>query len=411
MDAPTVAFIGGGNMAGALLGGLLGRGRERPVPRVQPAAFDLEAARRDGRPRIVVVEPDAERRAVLTRDEGVTVLATADASLAAATVVVWAVKPQAFDAAAAPCRPHVSGALQVSVMAGIPSVRIAAATGSTRIVRAMPNTPALIGEGISGVYATAAVGPGDRARADRLLAPTGERVWFDDESALDAVTALSGSARVRLPAAGGDDRCRPGRRPERRRLAPPRRADARRRRAPGAAVRFVRRRAAPPGDVARRHHRGGPPRARVARPARGRHRGRSRRARPLARARRVAFASASASASAAERSGDPNPMTTLASSQPSEARIEMDAMGAGLSYIGTEPTSPWQTYLSQIDRVVPYLGPLARWSETLKRPKRALIVDVPIEMDDGSVAHFEGYRVQHNLSRGPGRAACATTRR
>ena len=96
-------------------------------------------------------------------------------------------------------------------------------------------------------------------------------------------------------------------------------------------------------------------------------------------------------------------MTTLLSSQPSEARIEMDAMGAGLSYIGNEPTSPWQTYLSQIDRVVPYLGHLGRWSETLKRPKRALIVDVPIEMDDGSVAHFEGYRVQHNLSRGPGK--------
>jgi hypothetical protein len=66
-------------------------------------------------------------------------------------------------------------------------------------------------------------------------------------------------------------------------------------------------------------------------------------------------------------------------------------------------TSPWHTYLSQVDRVLPYLGPLARWSETLKRPKRALIVDVPIEMDDGSVAHFEGFRVQHNLSRGPGK--------
>jgi len=67
------------------------------------------------------------------------------------------------------------------------------------------------------------------------------------------------------------------------------------------------------------------------------------------------------------------------------------------------PTSPWHTYLAQVDRVLPYLGPLARWSETLKRPKRALIVDVPIEMDDGSVAHFEGYRVQHNLSRAPGK--------
>ncbi|MBS0444872.1 MAG: Glu/Leu/Phe/Val dehydrogenase [Proteobacteria bacterium] len=74
-----------------------------------------------------------------------------------------------------------------------------------------------------------------------------------------------------------------------------------------------------------------------------------------------------------------------------------------LSYVGADTSSPWHTYLSQVDRVLPYLGPLARWSETLKRPKRALIVDVPIEMDDGSVAHFEGYRVQHNLSRGPGK--------
>jgi glutamate dehydrogenase (NAD(P)+) len=74
-----------------------------------------------------------------------------------------------------------------------------------------------------------------------------------------------------------------------------------------------------------------------------------------------------------------------------------------LSFVSTEPDSPWQTYLSQVDRVVPYLGHLGRWAETLKRPKRALIVDVPIEMDDGSVAHFEGYRVQHNLSRGPGK--------
>ena len=74
-----------------------------------------------------------------------------------------------------------------------------------------------------------------------------------------------------------------------------------------------------------------------------------------------------------------------------------------LSYLTPTATSPWHTYLAQVDRVLPYLGPLARWSETLKRPKRALIVDVPIEMDDGSVAHFEGFRVQHNLSRGPGK--------
>jgi glutamate dehydrogenase (NAD(P)+) len=74
-----------------------------------------------------------------------------------------------------------------------------------------------------------------------------------------------------------------------------------------------------------------------------------------------------------------------------------------LSYIHPKADSPWLTYLAQVDRVLPHLGPLARWGETLKRPKRSLIVDVPIEMDDGSVQHFEGYRVQHNLSRGPGK--------
>ena len=74
-----------------------------------------------------------------------------------------------------------------------------------------------------------------------------------------------------------------------------------------------------------------------------------------------------------------------------------------LSFVHPSPDSPWGTYISQVDRVVPYLGHLARWAETLKRPKRALIVDVPIELDNGEVAHFEGYRVQHNLSRGPGK--------
>ncbi|MBO1112868.1 Glu/Leu/Phe/Val family dehydrogenase [Bordetella petrii] len=73
------------------------------------------------------------------------------------------------------------------------------------------------------------------------------------------------------------------------------------------------------------------------------------------------------------------------------------------SYLDAEHLGPWGIYLQQVDRVTPYLGPLARWVETLKRPKRALIVDVPIELDNGSVAHFEGYRVQHNTSRGPGK--------
>ncbi len=74
-----------------------------------------------------------------------------------------------------------------------------------------------------------------------------------------------------------------------------------------------------------------------------------------------------------------------------------------LSYVHPTTDSPWGTYLSQVDRVLPYLGPLARWAETLRRPKRALIVDIPIELDNGSIAHFEGYRVQHSLTRGPGK--------
>ena len=73
------------------------------------------------------------------------------------------------------------------------------------------------------------------------------------------------------------------------------------------------------------------------------------------------------------------------------------------SYLQADQLGPWGIYLQQVDRVIPYLGHLARWAETLKRPKRALIVDVPIELDNGTIAHFEGYRVQHNTSRGPGK--------
>jgi len=73
------------------------------------------------------------------------------------------------------------------------------------------------------------------------------------------------------------------------------------------------------------------------------------------------------------------------------------------SYLHPNELGPWGTYLQQVDRVAPYLGSLSRWLETLKRPKRILMVDVPIQMDNGTIAHFEGYRVQHNTSRGPGK--------
>ena len=169
----TIAFIGGGNMASAIVGGLVGAGRSRE--------------------RIVVVEPDAAQRKVVADKLGVRTIAAADATLAEAALVVWAVKPQMFGVAAAPCRDHVSAALHLSVMAGVRSDAIARAVGSERVVRAMPNTPALIGQGIAGLFARPAVTADDRAEVETVLAATGQMLWLDSEAALDAVTALSGS--------------------------------------------------------------------------------------------------------------------------------------------------------------------------------------------------------------------------
>ena len=168
-----IAFIGGGNMASAIIGGLVESG-------VAPGA-------------ILVVEPLAARRDKLKAAFGIEPQAAADASLAGSDLVVWAVKPQTFAQAAAPCADHVGQALHLSVMAGIRSDAIARSVRSERVVRAMPNTPALIGMGIAGLYARAAVSGADRERVERLLAPTGRTLWVEREADLDAVTALSGS--------------------------------------------------------------------------------------------------------------------------------------------------------------------------------------------------------------------------
>lgn len=174
---PRIAFIGGGNMASALIGGLL-RAGSRPAD-------------------IAVIEPFAAQREKLAQQFGVVAQAAADACLAGAATVVWAVKPQLFAEAAVPCAPWVGAALQVSVMAGVRCAAVAAATGqdggNARVVRAMPNTPALIGQGVAGLYATPAVDAAARAEVQALFAPTGATLWLDEESQLDAVTALSGS--------------------------------------------------------------------------------------------------------------------------------------------------------------------------------------------------------------------------
>ena len=168
-----VAFIGGGNMASALIGGLLKAGRTSES--------------------IVVVEPVEAQAQKLVAAFGIYPQAAADERLAATSMVVWAVKPQLFAEAAAPCRAHVGQALQLSVMAGIRSAAIVRATGSERVVRAMPNTPALIGRGIAGLFARPAVSAPERALVEQLLAPTGVTLWVAREEDLDAVTAISGS--------------------------------------------------------------------------------------------------------------------------------------------------------------------------------------------------------------------------
>ena len=173
----TIAFIGGGNMASALIGGLI-RAQRAPTS-------------------ILVIDPGEGQRARLAADFGVRVLPAADAALAEGALVVWAVKPQLFGDAAAPCAAHVRGALHLSVMAGIRSDAIARACGNApaaaRIVRSMPNTPALIGRGIAGLFATPAVTPEERVLVEQVLAPTGQTLWVEREADLDAVTALSGS--------------------------------------------------------------------------------------------------------------------------------------------------------------------------------------------------------------------------
>jgi pyrroline-5-carboxylate reductase len=168
-----IAFIGGGNMAQALIGGLLAAG--------QPAA------------QVLVVEPAEAQRSLLSQRFGLAPLAQAGPGLAAARRVVWAVKPQVFEQAAAPCAAYIGQALQISVMAGVRCARISAASGSAAVVRAMPNTPALIGQGIAGLYAVPGVDAAGREAAQALFAPTGQTVWVAREDDLDAVTALSGS--------------------------------------------------------------------------------------------------------------------------------------------------------------------------------------------------------------------------
>ena len=167
-----IAFIGGGNMASAIIGGLIRQG----LPATQ----------------VMVVEPFEATRVLLKSQHGVQAHPAPGPFLADADLIVWAVKPQSFREAAAPVAPFAGRALQLSVMAGIRAADIAAASGSARIVRCMPNTPALVGRGMTGLF-DASGAPADRQLAETVIRTTGDVLWVEREEQLDAVTALSGS--------------------------------------------------------------------------------------------------------------------------------------------------------------------------------------------------------------------------
>ena len=169
-----ITFLGGGNMANALIGGLVRQGL---------AGADIG-----------VVELNPDNRERLARDYGVRTFAGAEAAAWAADVIVLAVKPQSMREALAPVAPHLGGQLVVSIAAGLTlDVLSGWLGGYRRIVRTMPNTPALIGAGITGLCALPEVDAAGREAATQVLAAAGQTVWFADEGAMDAVTAVSGS--------------------------------------------------------------------------------------------------------------------------------------------------------------------------------------------------------------------------
>lgn len=167
-----IAFIGGGNMAAALIGGMKRAG--------------LACS-------IAVLEIDAARRRQLEDQHGVTAHATAGAWLGECAAVVLAVKPQQMRDVVDAIRPFLARPLVLSIAAGVRASTLARWLGSDIIVRTMPNTPALIGAGITGAAALAGVSSEQRTLAGTILAAVGQVVWFDDESRLDPVTAISGS--------------------------------------------------------------------------------------------------------------------------------------------------------------------------------------------------------------------------
>lgn len=169
-----IAFLGGGNMASALIGGLLAQG------------FDATEIR------VIEMSPGARER--LAAQYPVHVSTAPDAAARSCDTLVLAVKPQDMRAALASLGGDLGNTLVISIAAGLRLENLSRWLGGhRRIVRCMPNTPALIGKGISGLYALPEVSGEERARAEQVLSAVGEAVWVEAEALLDPVTAVSGS--------------------------------------------------------------------------------------------------------------------------------------------------------------------------------------------------------------------------
>lgn len=168
----NICFIGGGNMAQALIGGLISRG----LPST----------------RITVSDPVEQIRQLLQEKE---VHVTQDnvAAIQNADVVVLAVKPQVLATVLRPLKGLLSDKLVISIIAGAEIQTISNLIDSNRIVRVMPNTPALVQTGAHGIYANDVVGTSDRELTSQILAATGLTIWVNSEAQIDAVTAVSGS--------------------------------------------------------------------------------------------------------------------------------------------------------------------------------------------------------------------------
>jgi pyrroline-5-carboxylate reductase len=168
----NISFIGGGNMAQALIGGLISRGLSES--------------------QIQVADPVEQIRSIL-QEKNIGVFTDNAKAIENADVVVLAVKPQVLASVLQPLQGLFTDKLIISIVAGVTIDTIAALTGTQRIVRVMPNTPALVQTGAHGMYADASVSQEDRNLTTKILAATGLGLWVNTEAQIDAVTAVSGS--------------------------------------------------------------------------------------------------------------------------------------------------------------------------------------------------------------------------